>query len=294
MTPLAATSATQATTQTAPSDSGLITATTLDRPPRAARSTETRSRWVSLLQDLRGAVDDQAGEFERLLKELIELDLPRDDFRQLDDMSQILHRVEVAERRSIPGRSVNLQGLSDRIQQLNARIEQTLGEAIERTTIRARRRVARARNRRRRPARPGAHARVRAAAGVRSDRAGSGRVDAGDAGAARGTDHAGAGADRHAGRRQQRASHRRCAISARTGSSSPRAPRPPRARAASTRPRSGAGLTTRSSRARTRGTLRLLDRARTAVRDAGAALDRDERQALVAARAAAEKARGAA
>ena len=135
--PLAATSATQATTQTAPSDTGLaeLTATTLDQPAARGESTETRSQWVALLQGLRGAVDDQAGEFERLLKELIELDLPRDDFRQLDDMSQILHRVEVAESEGqYQDAASNLQGLSDRIQQLNARIEQTVGEAIERTT----------------------------------------------------------------------------------------------------------------------------------------------------------------
>jgi len=135
--PLAA-SPTSATTQTAPSpwqSAGLgeLTATTLEEPQRQQTVNETRSQWVGLLQGLRGAVDDQAGEFERLLKELIELDIPRDDFRQLDDMSQILSRVERAESAGqYQDAASNLQGLSDRIQQLNGRIEQTLAEAIER------------------------------------------------------------------------------------------------------------------------------------------------------------------
>jgi len=130
--------ATSATTQTAPTPSraggmGELTATTLDEPRRQESQTETRNQWVALLQGLRGAVDDQAGEFERLLKELIELDIPRDDFRQLDDMSQILSRVERAESEGqYQDAASNLQGLSDRIQQLNGRIEQTIGGAIQR------------------------------------------------------------------------------------------------------------------------------------------------------------------
>jgi len=130
--------ATSATTQTAPTPSqssgmGELTSTTLDDPRPKDAQTETRSQWVALLQGLRGAVDDQAGEFERLLKELIELDIPRDDFRQLDDMSQILSRVERAESEGqYQDAASNLQGLSDRIQGLNGRIEQTIGGAIQR------------------------------------------------------------------------------------------------------------------------------------------------------------------
>ncbi|MEW6269017.1 MAG: protein kinase, partial [Thermodesulfobacteriota bacterium] len=135
--------ASAATTRTAPAPSqagatqvaaalGEMTATTRDEPERPQTATETRSQWVALLQGLRGAVDDQAGEFERLLKELIALDLPRDDFRQLDDMSQILHRVERAEGEGqYQEAASNLQGLSDRIQRLNAEIERTVASAIE-------------------------------------------------------------------------------------------------------------------------------------------------------------------
>src|SRR5262249_34980857 len=38
---------------------------------------ESRAQWVSLIQTLRESVENQAGDFERLLKELIELDIPR-------------------------------------------------------------------------------------------------------------------------------------------------------------------------------------------------------------------------
>ena len=291
--PLAATSATQATTQTAPSDSGLaeLTATTLDRPAARGESTETRSQWVSLLQGLRGAVDDQAGEFERLLKELIELDLPRDDFRQLDDMSQILHRVEVAESEGqYQDAASNLQGLSDRIQQLNARIEQTLGEAIERTTSElgdAWRALATGAGDLLDPARTRAFEQLLAsipaaleagewtegrealrAARTTLERA---RTDTRAAADARVTP-----ALRDLGADWQQ-------LAARSE---------PAARASGVDP---AAIEREANDALEQGAyvsaLRLLDRARTAVRDAGAALDRDERQALDAARAAAEKAR---
>lgn len=93
-----------------------------------------RARLVVRLQGLRKSVDGQSVEFERLLKTLQGFDLPRDEFRQLDDMSQILHRVEESEREGeIDAAIASLEGLSDRLQRNSSRMEASLVAAIERS-----------------------------------------------------------------------------------------------------------------------------------------------------------------
>ncbi|HYC22498.1 MAG TPA: protein kinase, partial [Candidatus Bathyarchaeia archaeon] len=97
---------------------------------------ESRAQWVSLIQTLRESVDSQASDFERLLKELIELDIPRDEYRQLDDMSQILHRVESAEGAGeFASAASSLEDLSERLSGINAQIAErlrgTLSGAVE-------------------------------------------------------------------------------------------------------------------------------------------------------------------
>ena len=93
-----------------------------------------RARLVVRLQGLRKAVDGQSVEFERLLKTLQGFDIPRDEFRQLDDMSQILHRVEQSEQEGeIDAAIASLEGLSDRLQRNSSRMEASLSEAIERS-----------------------------------------------------------------------------------------------------------------------------------------------------------------